>query len=160
MKTTINRKLIVIVALMGMLVPSTMSAQDTFEVTIGADFVNKYVWRGFDQGSGASIQPTLGLAWKGISLSAWGSTSITALEPKEFDISLGYESAAFNMSENLENSAVAKGLEKVSFHSNPKERQCQRMLKLPHNCNHLSRLEERRVGKEVTFGCSLRWLWR
>ena len=31
---------------------------------------------------------------------------------------------------NLENSAVAMGLEKVSFHSNPKERQCQRMLKL------------------------------
>ena len=29
------------------------------------------------------------------------------------------------------------GLEKVSFHSNPKERQCQRMLKLPHNCTHL-----------------------
>ena len=29
--------------------------------------------------------------------------------------------------------------EKVSFHSNPKERQCQRMLKLPHNCTHLTR---------------------
>ena len=27
--------------------------------------------------------------------------------------------------------------EKVSFHSNPKERQCRRMLKLPHNCTHL-----------------------
>ena len=27
---------------------------------------------------------------------------------------------------------------KVSFHSNPKERQCQRMLKLPHNCTHLT----------------------
>ena len=26
----------------------------------------------------------------------------------------------------------------VSFHSNPKERQCQRMLKLPHNCTHLT----------------------
>ena len=38
----------------------------------------------------------------------------------------------------LENSAVATGLEKVSFHSNPKERQCQRMLKLPHNCTHLT----------------------
>ena len=35
------------------------------------------------------------------------------------------------MPANLENSAVATGLEKVSFHSNPKERQCQRMLKLP-----------------------------
>ena len=40
---------------------------------------------------------------------------------------------------NLENSSVATGLEKVSFHSNPKERQCQRMLKLPHNCTHLTR---------------------
>src|SRR5574341_801801 len=34
------------------------------------------------------------------------------------------------MSANLENSAVATGLEKVRFHSNPKERQCRRMLKL------------------------------
>ena len=30
------------------------------------------------------------------------------------------------------------GLEKVSFHSNPKERQCQRMFKLPLNCTHLT----------------------
>ena len=43
-----------------------------------------------------------------------------------------------SMSANLENSAVAMGLEKVSVHSNPKERQCQRMLKLPHNCTHLT----------------------
>ena len=34
------------------------------------------------------------------------------------------ESAALNMPANLENSTVATGLEKVSFHSNPKERQC------------------------------------
>ena len=32
------------------------------------------------------------------------------------------------MPANLENSAVATGLQKVSFHSSPKERQCQRML--------------------------------
>ena len=30
------------------------------------------------------------------------------------------------MPANLENSAVAPGLEKVSFHSSPKERQCQK----------------------------------
>ena len=36
-------------------------------------------------------------------------------------------------------SAVATGLEKVNFHLNPKERQCQIMLKLPHNCTHLTR---------------------
>jgi len=40
------------------------------------------------------------------------------------------------MPANLENSEVAIGLEKLSFHSNPKERQCQRMLKLPQNCTH------------------------
>ena len=48
------------------------------------------------------------------------------------------KSAALNMPANLENSAVATGLEKVSFHSNPKERQCKRMFKLPHNCTHLT----------------------
>ena len=42
------------------------------------------------------------------------------------------------MSANLENSAVATGLEKVSFLSNPKERQCQRMLKLPQSCTHFT----------------------
>ena len=40
------------------------------------------------------------------------------------------------MPANWENSAVATGLEKVTFHFNPKERQCQRMFKLPHNCTH------------------------
>ena len=41
---------------------------------------------------------------------------------------------------NLENSAVDTGLEKVSFHFNPEERQCcQKVFKLPHNCTHLTR---------------------
>ena len=35
-------------------------------------------------------------------------------------------------------SAVATGLEEVSFHSNPKERRHQRMLKLLHNCIHFT----------------------
>ena len=38
------------------------------------------------------------------------------------------------MPANMENSAVATGLEKVSFHSNPKERQCQITLRLSHYC--------------------------
>ena len=37
-------------------------------------------------------------------------------------------SAALNMPENLENSAVATGLEKVSYHSNPKERKFQKSI--------------------------------
>ena len=49
-----------------------------------------------------------------------------------------FQSAILNMPANLENSAVATELKNVSFHSNPIERQCQRMLKLPHNCTHLT----------------------
>ena len=39
---------------------------------------------------------------------------------------------------NLENIAMATELEMVSFHSNPKERQRQRVFKLPQNCIHLT----------------------
>jgi len=38
---------------------------------------------------------------------------------------------------NLENSAVLTRLQKVSFHSNPKEQQCHRMFKLPYNCTQI-----------------------
>ena len=42
------------------------------------------------------------------------------------------------MPAHLFNSAVATGLEKVSFYSNPQERHRQRMLNLPHNITHLT----------------------
>ena len=64
---------------------------------------------------------------------------------------------AVNMPANLENSAVATGLEKVSFHSNPKERQRQRMLKLLHNCTHLTRQQSNAQNSpsQVSTVCEL-----
>ena len=73
-----------------------------------------------------------------------GSYSFSILSFCLFILFMGYsrqeycESVALNMPANLETAAVATGLERVSVHSNPKERQCQRMLKLPHNCTHLT----------------------
>ena len=43
-----------------------------------------------------------------------------------------------SISTNVENSALAMGLGNVRFHFNPKERQCQRMFKLPHNFTNLT----------------------
>jgi len=66
------------------------------------------------------------------------------VEMMEFQVSyfksekMMLSSAALYMSSNLESSAVATGLEKVSFHSNPKEGQCHRMFQLPDNCAHLT----------------------
>ena len=54
----------------------------------------------------------------------WWNSSWAISNPKRWCC----ESAAFNMPASLENPAVATGLEKVSFHSSPKGRQCQRML--------------------------------
>ena len=54
------------------------------------------------------------------------------------DLALSCESAALNMPANLENSAAATGLVKISFHSNPKEGKSQRMFKLLHNHTHFT----------------------
>ena len=64
----------------------------------------------------------------------WWNSSWAISNPKTWCC----ESVAVNVPANLENSAVATGLEKVIFHSNLKERQCQRMFKLQHNCTHLT----------------------
>ena len=65
----------------------------------------------------------------------WRNSSWAISNPKRWCC----ESAALHMPANLKNSAVATGREKVNFHSNLKERQCQRMFRLPHNCTHLTR---------------------
>ena len=44
----------------------------------------------------------------------------------------------YSVCQQIWKSLQCPGLEKVSIHSNPIERQCQRMLKLPYNCTHLT----------------------
>lgn len=77
MKTTINKKLrgIAVALLLIGLVPSGMMAQDKVEASVGADLVSGYIWRGQDLG-GVSIQPSLGISYKGLSLGAWGSVRV------------------------------------------------------------------------------------
>lgn len=41
------------------------------EVFVNADFVSSYIWRGMDSGN-ASVQPSLGFNWKGLTVYAWG----------------------------------------------------------------------------------------
>ena len=71
--------------------------------------------------------------------SAFSKTSLNIWKFIVHDERWCCESAARNMPANMENSAVAAELEKVSFHPSSKERQCRRMLKLPHNCAYLTK---------------------
>ena len=72
MKTTINKKwgVIIVALLLTGIAPSVMLAQDKVEASVGADLVSGYIWRGQDLGE-VSIQPSLGIAYKGFSLGAW-----------------------------------------------------------------------------------------
>ena len=81
-------KKIVIIA-MGLVASATALAQDKVEATIAADFVSQYIWRGLDCGH-VSVQPTLGIAYKGFSLSAWGSVGFKSEDTKEFDLTASY----------------------------------------------------------------------
>ena len=83
---------------MGLVAFATTRAQENaFETTISADFVNQYIWRGQDLGSTA-VQPTFGIGYKGLSLTAWGSYGLTdPADTKEFDLTLGYSVGGFNI---------------------------------------------------------------
>jgi hypothetical protein len=73
------------------------SGQDVLETSAGVDFVSKYVWRGVNQGMGASFQPSLGLSYDGFSLGVWGSAPVTSIGLYEFDLSLGYSVDGFSV---------------------------------------------------------------
>lgn len=75
----------------------TAAAQDKVEATLQADVVSQYIWRGQDLGD-VSLQPSLGLAYKGLSLSAWGSVGLSDPgDTKEFDLTLAYKTGGFNI---------------------------------------------------------------
>ena len=73
------------------------NAQDKVEATMQADVVSQYLWRGQELGQ-VSLQPSLGLSYKGLSLTAWGSVGLS--EPgdtKELDLTLAYSVGGFNI---------------------------------------------------------------
>lgn len=95
MKTVRNAMLL----LWGVLIcyPVGMKAQDKFDASVGMDLVSGYIWRGQDLGN-VSIQPEVSLAYKGFSLTGWGTVGFDKDDIKEFDLTLGYEVKGFSCS--------------------------------------------------------------
>ena len=82
---------------MGLVMGMTALAQDKVEATISGDLVSNYIWRGQDCGD-VSIQPTLGVSYKGLSLTAWGSVGLSnSDDTKELDLTLSYTTGGFNI---------------------------------------------------------------
>ena len=67
------------------------------ETTIAADVVSQYIWRGQDLGH-VSLQPTLGVSYKGWSLEAWGNVGVSdANDTQELDLTLSYSVGGLNI---------------------------------------------------------------
>ena len=82
---------------MGLAVSLATLAQEKVETTICGDVVSSYIWRGQNLGN-VSLQPTLGIGYKGLSLTAWGSVGLSdPSDTKEFDMTLGYTIGGFNI---------------------------------------------------------------
>ena len=92
-----NVKRLALAAVMMIAGASVMTAQDNVEATVSADVVNQYIWRGTNCGN-AAFQPTLGVSYKGLSLSAWSSVGlVNSDDAKELDLTLSYTTGGFNI---------------------------------------------------------------
>ena len=77
--------------------PTHAQTADKVEAHVGADFSSGYIWRG-EKLDGVSIQPSASIAYKGLSLTAWGTTGFSEDDTKEIDLTLGYEYKGFSLS--------------------------------------------------------------
>lgn len=102
MKTRNTKLGVIAITLLSAAMPFTAKAQDKVKASVGADIVSGYIWRGQDLG-GVSLQPNASIAYKGLSLEAWGSVGIEktdadGYDAKEFDLTLGYSTGGFSVS--------------------------------------------------------------
>ena len=82
---------------MGLAASVATLAQENVETTICGDMVSSYIWRGQDLGN-VSLQPTLGIGYKGLSLTAWGSVGLSdPSDTNEFDLTLSYAIGGINI---------------------------------------------------------------
>lgn len=95
MKVFLMRRVFSTATLCSILIP--VAAQDKIEGAVQADIVSQYIWRGQDLGS-ISLQPTLGLTYKGVSFTAWGSIGVSVPgDAKELDLALSYRTGGLNI---------------------------------------------------------------
>jgi len=81
----------------GLCCTAPAAAQESVSMSFGADVVSQYIWRGQDLG-GLSLQPGLDVSFKGVTLSAWGSTGISVpADTRELDLTLSYSAGGLNV---------------------------------------------------------------
>ena len=81
------KKLILSAALLSI---GLTSVPATAEISIGADVVSRYVWRGTDWGDGASVQPGISYSMGNVEIGAWSSWGLTSNGANENDLYVSF----------------------------------------------------------------------
>jgi hypothetical protein len=100
MKTIRHFKTIVLLLLLA--TGLNANANDTLKVdlTVGADLVSHYIWRGLNLGNSPAIQPTMGITYGGLSFGSWASYSVNPSSFQEVDLYLSYTIGSFTFGVN------------------------------------------------------------
>ncbi len=76
---------------------TSVTAQDKLTTTFGTDVVSQYIWRGLELGH-VSLQPTLDMSYKGLSLTANGNVPLSHTnDSHELDLTLNYNIGKLNI---------------------------------------------------------------
>ncbi|MBP3843144.1 MAG: hypothetical protein J6E29_05835 [Prevotella sp.] len=88
---------LLLTSMLAVCIASSTQAQSSVEVGLKSDFVSSYIWRGLHQGH-VSLQPELSVAWKGLSLMAWGSVGLSGHKDDntEINLTLSYETGGLS----------------------------------------------------------------
>ena len=70
-------------------IPATAGGHDS-GLSIGADVVSRYVWRGSDAGDGASVQPGIAYSTDSFEIGAWSNYGLTANGANENDLYVSF----------------------------------------------------------------------
>ncbi|PRZ00879.1 TorF family putative porin [Marinilabilia salmonicolor] len=82
-------KLFLVLTITG-LFASGFNARSQVEVSVGADLMSRYVWRGTDFGGSPSIQPYMEMSAGDFVLGAWGAYTTNLPGAQEADLYAGY----------------------------------------------------------------------
>ena len=84
-------------------------------LTLGADVVSRYVWRGLALSSSPAIQPTIAYSFGNVTVGTWGSFTFSREESQEVDLFVTYSLNSFSVTLNDYFNPVENSDEKIKY---------------------------------------------
>jgi len=100
MKPSSSFRTITVILLLAIGIKGYASDSLRVNLSVGADLVNHYVWRGLMLSNSPSIQPAMSVSYGGFSFGSWASYSTNPAEFQEVDLFLTYSIGSFTVGIN------------------------------------------------------------